>query len=199
MIKNIIFDIGKVLVHFDWEDYLAAFQFPKEETEAIANTMFLSPNWNLVDEGRLSYDDVEQIFMDSCPAYADDIRLVFAHFGDCITRFPYTRHWISSLKQEGCRIYYLSNYGEYTYRYTKSDLDFLDLMDGGLMSYEIQCLKPDFAIYESLFRKYQLKPEECVFIDDNAANIEAAARLHVHTILFRNYSDAQAQLRQLLS
>ena len=55
MIKNIVFDIGKVLVRFDWEDYLASFQFPEEETTAIAKAMFLSSNWNLVDEGRLSY------------------------------------------------------------------------------------------------------------------------------------------------
>ena len=53
MIKNIVFDIGKVLVRFDWEDYLASFQFPEEETTAIAKAMFLSSNWNLVDEGRL--------------------------------------------------------------------------------------------------------------------------------------------------
>ena len=114
MIKNIVFDIGKVLVRFDWEDYLASFQFPEEETTAIAKAMFLSSNWNLVDEGRLSYEEIEQIFVDSCPAYADDIRLVFAHFGDCITRFPYTRHWISSLKQQGYQVYYLSNYGDFT-------------------------------------------------------------------------------------
>ena len=61
MIKNIVFDIGKVLVRFDWEDYLASFQFPEEETTAIAKAMFLSSNWNLVDEGRLSYEEIEQI------------------------------------------------------------------------------------------------------------------------------------------
>lgn len=59
MIKNIVFDIGKVLVRFDWEDYLASFQFPEEETTAIAKSMFLSSNWNLVDEGRLSYEEIE--------------------------------------------------------------------------------------------------------------------------------------------
>ena len=58
MIKNIVFDIGKVLVRFDWEDYLASFQFPEEETTAIAKSMFLSSNWNLVDEGRLSYEEM---------------------------------------------------------------------------------------------------------------------------------------------
>ena len=65
MIKNIFFDIGKVLVRFDWEDYLASFQFPEEETTAIAKAMFLSLNWNLVDEGRLSYEEIEQIFKES--------------------------------------------------------------------------------------------------------------------------------------
>ena len=197
MIKNIVFDIGKVLVRFDWEDYLASFQFPEEETTVIAEAMFLSSNWNLVDEGRLSYEEIEQIFVDSCPAYADDIRLVFAHFGDCITRFPYTRHWISSLKQQGYQVYYLSNYGDFTCQYTRKDLDFCDLMDGGVMSYEVKCLKPDPVIYQNLFEKYHLKPEECVFIDDNAANIDAAKKLWMKTILFQDYFQAQKQLNVL--
>ena len=47
MIKNIVFDIGKVLVRFDWEDYLASFQFPEKETTAIAKAMFLSSNWSM--------------------------------------------------------------------------------------------------------------------------------------------------------
>ncbi len=197
MIKNIVFDIGKVLVRFDWEDYLASFQFPEEETKAIAKAMFLNPNWNLVDEGRLSYQEIEQIFMDSCPQYAKDIHLIFAHFGDCITRFPYTRHWLSSLKQQGYQLYYLSNYGSFTCEYTRNDLDFRDLMDGGIMSYEVKCLKPDPVIYQSLFKKYSLIPEECVFIDDNAANIEAAKKLGMYTILFKEYFEAQKELKVL--
>ena len=70
-------------------------------------------------------------------------------------------------------------------------------MDGGVMSYEVKCLKPDPAIYQSLFEKYHLKPEECVFIDDNAANIDAAKKLGMKTILFQDYFQAQKQLNVL--
>lgn len=199
MIKNIVFDIGKVLVRFDWEDYLASYRFPKEEYETIANIMFLSPNWELVDEGRLSYKEIESIFTASAPQYADDIRRVFASFGDCISQFPHTKPWITSLKNEGLRLYYLSNYGDFTRKYTKAELDFCELMDGGLMSYEVQLLKPNPAFYECLFKKYNLTPRECVFIDDNAANIRQASALGMHTIQFCDYESAVKELLLLRS
>ncbi len=197
MIKNIVFDIGKVLVRFDWEDYLASFGFPEEEYQAIANAMFLSPDWELVDEGRLSYGEIEAIFQASAPGYVKDIARVFSTFGDCISRFDYTRDWIRSLKKEGLSLYYLSNYGDFTREYTKAELDFCELMDGGLMSYQVQLLKPNPAFYQCLFQKYDLKPEECIFIDDNAANIETARFLGMHTIRFQDYESAIRELSRI--
>ena len=197
MIKNIVFDIGKVLVRFDWEDYLASFGFPKKEYQTIADVMFLSPNWALVDEGRLSYQEIEAIFLSSAPEYAKDIKRVFASFGDCISQFPYAKSWIRELKKEGLSLYYLSNYGDFTREYTKAELDFCELMDGGLMSCQVQLLKPNPAFYKCLFQKYNLKPEECIFIDDNTDNIRTAESLGMHTILFHDQESAVRELARI--
>lgn len=199
MIKNIIFDIGKVLVRFDWQDFLASFGYPQEKYDAIANAMFLSPNWILVDEGRLSYQEILELFIQDAPQYADDISQVFASFGKCIIQFPYAKPWLSSLKKEGLNLYYLSNYGSFTRENTKKELDFMELMDGGLMSYEVQLVKPNPAFYQCLFEKYQLSPQECIFIDDTAVNIKQAASLGMHTILFTDHASACRSLDEIRS
>lgn len=197
MIKNIVFDIGKVLVRFDWQDYLRSFHYPKEKYETIANIMFLSPNWNLVDEGKLSYQELLELFISSAPQYADDISQVFANFHKCIVQFPHAKPWLSFLKAEGLNLYYLSNYGSFTREQTKTELNFCELMDGGLMSYEVQLIKPNPAFYKCLFKKYDLSPKECIFIDDNEANIRQAAALGMHTILFTDYTAACEELKQI--
>lgn len=192
--KNIIFDIGNVLVRFDWQGFLASLQFPKETETAIANAMFLSPDWNLVDEGKLSYQELETLFVNAAPQYASEIRQVLAAFGACITQFSYTKSWLSSLKAKGYRLFYLSNYGSFTREATKEALDFCEMMDGGLMSYEVQLTKPNPAFYQCLFQKYALLPEECIFIDDNAANVRQAEELGMRAILFTDQASANAAI-----
>lgn len=199
MIKNIVFDIGNVLVRFDWQGFLASFHFPEEKYNAIANAMFLSPNWNLVDEGKLSFEELETLFISAAPKYADDISEVLRTFGKSITQFSYAKPWIHSLKKKGLSLFYLSNYGEFTREATKAELDFCELMDGGLMSYQVQLIKPNPAFYQCLFELYHLSPEECIFIDDNAANIRQAARLGMHTILFSGYEAAVKELNRICS
>lgn len=197
MIKNIIFDIGNVLVAFNWQDYLDSFGFPEEETRAIAAATFAGPYWILVDEGKLSYEELEHLFISQAPAYAQDISRVFAGAPSCITQYPHARPWLSSLKKEGLNLYYLSNYGEITRENTKAALDFCPLMDGGIMSYEVRLVKPDPAIYKCLFDKYNLLPTESVFIDDNKDNIRQAQSLGLHTILFTDYSSAVRELKEI--
>lgn len=197
MIKNIVFDIGNVLVHFNWQGFLASYHFPEEKYHAIANAMFLSPNWNLLDEGKLSYPELLDLFTADAPQYAEEIADVLSSFGASITQFPYAKPWLAALKKEGLHLYYLSNYAEFTKDNTKAALDFCELMDGGLMSYQVQLIKPNPAFFQCLFQKYDLLPEECVFIDDNKANIRQASVLGMHTILFRDYPTALKELAQL--
>ena len=72
---------------------------------------------------------------------------------------------------------YLSNFGEITRAHCQDALSFMPYTDGGIMSYEVKVIKPDSAIYQALIDKYDLKPEECVFVDDLLENVEAAKKL----------------------
>ena len=83
------------------------------------------------------------------------------------------------------------------YELFQEELDFLDVVDGGILSYQDQVIKPDEAIYQLLLERYQLLPEECVFLDDLKANLVTADRLGMHTILFTVKEEAEKELRKL--
>lgn len=199
MIKNIIFDIGNVLVRCDWRSYLKNFGFPPEEEKAIMKGMFQSPQWGEVDRDILSQEEQEALFIANVPQYKEDVVRVFRELADSIHRYDYAIPWIEELRRQGFRVYYLSNYPEALRNQTADALDFIPYMDGGVFSYEVHLIKPEPAIFQALLARYpQIRPEESVFLDDIAGNVEAAAELNFHSILFKNREQADRALGHLI-
>ena len=196
MITTVIFDIGRVLARFEWEEFLESFGFPRETNAVIGRVMFTSPKWNEVDLGNLTDEEVLENFIQDAPQYRAEITQVFRQYPTAITLFPYVMDWVRSIKAKGKKVYYLSNYGESTKKRTIRELPFLDEMDGGLMSYQIHRVKPDPVFYRELFKRYDIVPGDAVFIDDNSANVEAARKLGLHAILFTSYHEVCRVLKE---
>ena len=93
---------------------------------------------------------------------------------------------------------FLSNYSEHVRKRSTHTLDFLPYLDGGVFSYQVHRIKPEPEIYRILLEKYELKAEECVFVDDNGKNIQAARELGFRTVHFENYGKAREALEELL-
>ena len=70
-------------------------------------------------------------------------------------------------------------------------------MDGGILSYQEKIIKPMPEIYQLLIDRYDLTPEECVFLDDTPRILEAAEKFGIHTILFKDQAQAIAELKKL--
>lgn len=199
MIKNLIFDIGNVLVDFDWKTYLRSYGFPAEKERSIAKALFLNPQWNELDRGIKSWEEMEQVFAAQAPEYAADIRLVFQNSFRAVKRRDYAIPWLTQLKKQGFRVYYLSNYSEGMEERSKDCLDFLPYMDGGIFSYEVKCIKPEPEIFYALLSRHpEIVPEESVFFDDVAPNVEGAANLDFHAIIFKNKNQAETALGHLM-
>ena len=81
---------------------------------------------------------------------------------------------------------------------TKEKMDFLKYMDGAIFSYQYQIIKPDARIYEQLLKNYDLKAQECVFIDDKAENVEAAKAVGYQGIVFTTYEAVTKELEEIL-
>ncbi len=199
MIRNIIFDIGGVLVDYDWKSYLAGFHFPAEKADAIAQATFLGTAWPELDREALSIDEITAMMTAAAPQYAEDILTVFRGARRTIRRRDYACGLIRSLQDRGLKVYYLSNYSSYMLSQTREALDFLPLMNGGLFSYEVKQVKPEPEIFASLLARYpSIRPEESVFFDDGASNVAAARRLGFHGIVFEDPSQATSELEALL-
>ncbi len=102
------------------------------------------------------------------------------------------------MKESGHDVYILSNYARRTYELTKEEgLSFLPLADGAVFSFETGHIKPEKEIYHVIMDKYGLLPKECVFIDDNAANLVYPKELGWSTIQFHNFVQVKEELHVL--
>ena len=195
--ENIIFDVGQVLVKYDWETYLDSFGFPKEERDKIAEVVFQSNTWNERDRS----SETEQYYVDqmvkAAPEYEKDIREVMRRSDETIEKTDYAETWVKYLKNQGYHLYVLSNYGTYMLERTKKDMPFLKYMDGVVFSCDVQQIKPEVDIYETLLKRYDLKPEKSVFMDDRAINCEGARKAGIRTIQFENLKQAAKELEEL--
>ncbi len=199
MIKNIIFDVGRVLVTFDPVQYVNSLGFDEETARAVVGAIFHNPLWIETDRGVIPVQEFEDAFVANAPEYEVQIREAYRKMGRMIELMPHTMPWVKALKARGYRLYVLSNYGEYLFLKSKDRLDFMPYMDGAVISYQIQMIKPDREIYEYLLDKYGLAPEECVFIDDRPENVEAAKAIGMGGIRFEDFEQANEELEKMLA
>ena len=197
MIKTIIFDIGGVLAGFDWRTFYEGQGFGREMIERLADATVRSEVWKEYDRGCLTDEEILQRFVANDPEIETEIRKALDDFHGLVTKYDYAIPWVKELKAEGFQILVLSNFSQKALRECWHGLDFLPYVDGGILSYRDGVIKPDPAIYRLLLGRYGLKAEECVFLDDIQSNLDTAAGLGIHTILFRNLKQAQEELLQL--
>lgn len=199
MIKNIVFDIGNVLVGFIWEEFYRSFGYSEEIFEKLADATVRSPFWNEMDRGRLSDDELIEGFIRNDPSIEREIREALKNVKGMIRRYDYAIPWIKELKEKGYHVYVISNFAHKAHMDCIEALDFLNEIDGGILSYQVKLIKPAPEIYRLLCSKYNLKAEECVFIDDLPKNVEAARNEGMQGIVFQTLEQAREELEALLA
>lgn len=198
MIKNIILDVGRVLVAWQPKQKMKEWGYSEETIAVLSKALFDSGVWNEADRGVLNDDEFIAYAVSYAPSYEKEIRYFWEHVDEAIWQLPYTMEWIRAMKKAGYGVYILSNYGSWTYGKTKDDaLSFLSEVDGAIFSYEVKQIKPNPDIFQSLFTKFSLVPEECVFLDDLAKNIEGAKAVGMHGIVFTGLEDGLKELQKL--
>lgn len=197
MIKNIIFDIGNVLVAFRWKEFFHEFGYEEEIVERICKATVLSTMWQEYDRGVLSDDEILDGFIQNDPGIEQELRETLKNIDNMLAKYEYAIPWIKELKDKGYKVYYLSNFSKKAYVECGQVLDFLPFVDGGIFSYKVKQIKPDAAIYNLLLEKYNLVPEECVFLDDIKNNVDGAFATGMHGIWFQNKEQAIKELEIL--
>lgn len=201
MIKNIIFDIGGVLVEFHPEKTIRDMGLPEEEVQAIAYGTGLSPIWAEFDRGVMSREEVIKLMLKgiSDSYKADAERFLRKEALKTVTPYDYAAEWVSGLKERGYNIYLLTNYSDWMFDYHfEHTFTFSKFVDGMVVSGKVKCIKPDARIYQEILNKYSLNPAESVFIDDRLENVVGAKAQGIHGIQFTNIEDVKSKLEHLL-
>lgn len=191
MIKNVIFDIGNVLVNFYPIPYFQRL-LPSSDMNVICPLIF-DAIWEQIDAGRLACEQAKQKHIQKHPQYAKEIEFVYAHWKEMMALKEDTYAYFKECKQRGFRVFLLSNIGAESHQYLSERYAFFDEADGAILSYRHHCIKPDVRIYQLLTTQYRLNAEECVFFDDNPMNIQSARALGMKGILFETCIQAQRE------
>lgn len=185
MYKNIIFDIGNVLLSFNPMEYLnSKIQQPDKVLE-VHKELFQSEEWIMLDRGTITEEDAKNAIANRSIANGDLIRLSFENWYDILTPIEPSVEVLKLLKDSNYKVYFLSNFHLLAFEHIIKKYDFFKLFDGGIVSYKEKLIKPEEAIYRRLIEKYDLNPEESIFIDDVEENVEGAKRLGINTILLK--------------
>ncbi|MBR6571629.1 MAG: HAD family phosphatase [Clostridia bacterium] len=177
MIRNVVFDMGKVLL--DYDPYQACYRHAKNTENAVLvkKAIFDHPDWAAKIDGGLLYEDEylldvqdrleTQELRDLAQAVLSDWWL------DSLFPMRGMKELLEGLLDKGYRLYVLSNCG-YRFRDFQYKIPCEDRFSGMLVSAEELLLKPDKAIFQRLCDKFQLQMDECIFVDDLQKNVDGA-------------------------
>ena len=195
MIKNVVLDMGNVLLDFNPEFVMNMFCSSPEEKEIIDKELFNGPEWKMGDRGDIKDKDRFDLVKVRVPEqYHEALKNCADRWDVCMTPLDGAREFCESVKESGFGIYVLSNASDLFYVYFPKFLP-LDFFDGVFVSSDYLMLKPDVEIYKTFLEKYGLKGDECLFIDDREDNIEGAKKAGLNT--FRFEGDYKAILNKL--
>lgn len=187
---DIIFDIGKVLIDFDFDEYVRGL-IPSEKVGSVVAATWQNPDWIELDRGVLPVEEVLQKFIAKSPDHEWEIRRVFSKLGDIPRLKETTIPMIRELKARGHRVFYLSNYFEFLMHAAPDALRFTREMDGGIFSCFEKVVKPDGEIYRRLCERYDISKDNCVFIDDSPKNVKGAEIFGIRAILYTGQTPQQ--------
>ena len=177
MIKNIVFDMGKVLVEYEPDKVCRQFIEDERELKEVCTAVFVSPEWVMLDMGIISEEEGLKRMQSRLTSERSRklAALCFEHWHE-YNMFPKKgmEELVRSLKEKGFGIYLCSNASVRLLSCYKQVIPAIDCFDGVLFSAEVKCFKPQKEMYQHLFDRFDLKPQECFFIDDMKINIEGA-------------------------
>lgn len=185
MIKNIIFDMGNVLLEWKPAEIVARFIDDSDRIQKITHAVFENELWAKLDRGEASEEEVREYAKKELPEeYHEDIDEVLDNWQYCMPIISETSTLVRYLHMTGFKVYLLSN-ANIKFVEVKRDLHCLKYMDGYMVSYREKCAKPSPEIYKKFLERFDLNPEECVFIDDLEANCEGAKKCGIDAIQYK--------------
>lgn len=198
IIKNIVFDVGGVLLQNGIKQFIRERVTYKEDSDIIERELFQSIERIQLDRGVIGKDEAFNRMLSRIPERSrEEAMHIYEEYMDNRKCTRGMVELIQTLKEQGYKLYVLSNFStDFWSVIEKSKLDFFKLFDGVFVSSFYQAVKPEREIFELFLTKYKLQAEECVFVDDKAENVEAAIRQGFKGFHFNNNTGTLAEYIQ---
>lgn len=184
MIKNIVFDMGNVIIRFDPELFMVRLGLAEEDRKLLKRELFVSLEWSRMDRGSLTDEEAAEIVCRRVPERLHDaVRRLVGMWDRPILPVEGMYELVEELRGMGYGIYLLSNASFRQHDYWPR-VPASKFFDGTLISADVKLVKPQPEIYRLLCDKFSLLPEECVFIDDSTSNAEGAYFCGINALVF---------------
>jgi putative hydrolase of the HAD superfamily len=197
-VRNVIFDLGGVV--FDWNpDHIVSRVQPVPELRAaLKAALFGHADWRLFDRGTLTEPELIERLQLRLGATRREVEAILDAVRNSLVEKPETIKLMRALQQQGTPLYCLSNMPASVYTHLRQRHNFWDAFSGIVISGEVQMMKPEPEVFVHLLATFNLRAQECVFIDDLPANIESARRVGLQAIWFKDAAQCRRELDQIL-
>jgi putative hydrolase of the HAD superfamily len=197
-VKNVVFDVGGVLLDWNPGRILRDYYADPAERAAMKEAIFLHADWLEFDRGALSESALLERIGKRAGRPVPELANLFETIHASLQPKTDMVLLLTSLAARQVPLYCLSNMPAGTFAYLRERLEFWKLFDGIVISGEVKLVKPQPEIFEYLLSRHGLTAADTVFIDDYPVNIDAAKTLGLHTVLFQNAVQCEAALVEFL-
>jgi 2-haloacid dehalogenase len=193
-IKHIVFDIGKVLIHYD-PNIPFSRVIPDDAERAWFFANVCTHEWNLEQDRGRTWADAEALLIAEHPERAEQIRAFRKYWHEMVSHhYEGSVAIMEGLIAEGRDVTMLTNFASDTFRQAQTIFPFLTKPRGVTVSGDIGLIKPDIAIYETHAKSFGLEPSATIFIDDAPANVEGARAAGWNAVHFTGPDKLRADL-----
>ena len=198
-IKNVIFDLGGVLI--DWNPeyvYLDVFNGDREKMKWFFDEI-CTMDWNENQDAGYPLEKATEERVKLFPEYEEWIRIYYGRWEEMLGK--QIDGTVAILKQlidnPNYKVVALTNWSAETFPVALERFDFLHWFEGIVVSGTEKMRKPFNEIYELTLNRFNIEASQSLFIDDNARNIEAAKKMEINTIRFNNPTQLKSELKSL--
>ena len=197
MLKNLIFDVGNVLLGYQWFKMVLDYGMSEEDAQFMGKNIFEDEHWLMFDAGKISMEDLIEYYVQKMPDMEMWVRKFFSEPKKMLILRPDVWDEVARLKAAGYKIYLLSNYSEELFTIHTEGTPILELADGKVVSYMIHEIKPYPSIYQYLLDTYKLDAAECIFFDDREENVTGGEALGIAGVIVESEEQLLEELRKL--
>ncbi len=197
MIRNVVFDIGNVLVRWSPQEIIKLTFGANADIPRLSRDIFLGETWRQLNCGEINEAQAALKFQAELGFSAAQTDAVFYYVKHTQCPLYGSVELVKRLKLAGYQVFALTDNLHEIVAFLKQQYDFWSLFEGAVVSAEEGCMKPSEAIFSILLERYDLDPSQSVFLDDVASNVAGAKRVGMQGVVFENAAQAYEALQGL--